>query len=1061
MKGIYKPILLMVMVAVVVGLSYVVSAPSPEERFGVMFNIYPDITDVTLDITVQNYQDSSDILDIKTILNETNFDISLSTTADFYLWMPVIIEHTLNNKTCSPYQVLDGYENVTDELYSYYSNCTTLSYKLNITTDEWVSKQLTSRTEDGLKGEVKHRWENIPIQKAGQKKDVRKFRLVFDVPVVDSGSAWGSSGTVYLDMNGKTYVDKTSSSWWDANWDYRYEINLTNVNTTTALNFTPEILLNSSFDFSSCSFDGGDDLRVLNTSSNEVYNHVLESFNKTNSKGLVIPRIPQFVGSGTETIYLYCGNSGASDTASYTATFPHAVAYFNYDQGSGSPATNHITANTDANLSTVTYSTLTQNSIGFSTNYSDDDNWTTAGNINNIYDLLNWTVEVKVYAVKWKPAAKSEGIIVLKMGDASSEFQFEFKSGGVVDSEWFAVRVSTGGGGGYVTAQSVAGTVDANVWYDLASTRDGTNLIIFKDGLEVKRAGQTGVMDQGHCELLTGSAICDPGDSAADYDFDGYIDRFIVSDHILTILPDPTIVWGAREASGIPTINSVNLSAVNVTGGDIRLLVNATTDGTLGGCMFNSTAGTVTGDWCEIDIADNLTQNGELWVNDTFNKTAVYIVNFSITAGSLVEESSQNLTNQIVSRTTTIYNYANDTLHFNINHSNPIGGTIDTNGTFIGNLSANMDTTLKSNWTGDWLSSTETVTDSINNATYVGATYNGTIAFNISSNSSVSFTSISMDFSGNMYNFTNTSSANLSKDVTALLSILETINVTSTPVAILTATVCTSVNVEGITRYTCTSTLNITTDVNDNQIFYDIGTSSLTNWIDRLAGSISGNRDTSTTDLTILYTASSFNMTIGVGHTTSSLRNGVYNINVIYDVPEIGGAGPPPGGDGGGGTGAVTARCGTYSLQPSKGFVGIGLPETKIPDFMLTITNFNFTQRFRVAFSEEVEDYCTVKPILSEEIPKGGVQVFTISCTAPEGQVNGNVIISTTIAGCDEAIPMTLGNTGDIIAQMNNIMYLLISGDIGGALLSWFIFMPVWLWFIVVPVGLFVLIKVW
>jgi hypothetical protein len=53
-----------------------VSAPAPEEKFSVSFDIKPSLAHQVLYITITNLQDSTDNLNLNTILNRTDFNIA-------------------------------------------------------------------------------------------------------------------------------------------------------------------------------------------------------------------------------------------------------------------------------------------------------------------------------------------------------------------------------------------------------------------------------------------------------------------------------------------------------------------------------------------------------------------------------------------------------------------------------------------------------------------------------------------------------------------------------------------------------------------------------------------------------------------------------------------------------------------------------------------------------------------------------------------------------------------------------------------------------------------------
>jgi hypothetical protein len=127
------------------------------------------------------------------------------------------------SEVCLPYDTW----NEANQTWLTNPNCTQVQSGSHLETrTEWVEKQLVSKTKDGLKNELKHKWEQVAIQKAGQTKDTLEFKLEFDNPIVKRKDGWGSSGFIYLDLNNKLYYDFTHSSWWNLSVSFRRGIDI-------------------------------------------------------------------------------------------------------------------------------------------------------------------------------------------------------------------------------------------------------------------------------------------------------------------------------------------------------------------------------------------------------------------------------------------------------------------------------------------------------------------------------------------------------------------------------------------------------------------------------------------------------------------------------------------------------------------------------------------------------------------------------------------------------------------------------------------------------------------
>ena len=269
------------------------------------------MTHKTLYITVTNLQDSSDFITMKTILSATDFPIFDVTGVDFAI------------EQLETYQEdVPDYDNVLYEIPTFDSDNNFIGYvdewKWEIVgwhSEEkerlvWKSKALVNKTEDGLKGELKNQWEEVPIQKAGQRKDTLRFKFTFHHPIVKRDDGWGSKGIISLDLNGETFVDLTNSSWWDSNWIYKrqIEIDSSKVENENFANFP--ILIETTLD-NAKTIDNGDDIAFANSAENVQLSHEIESFGTENLIAWV--KIPTLYDNENTIIYMYYGNASAGN----------------------------------------------------------------------------------------------------------------------------------------------------------------------------------------------------------------------------------------------------------------------------------------------------------------------------------------------------------------------------------------------------------------------------------------------------------------------------------------------------------------------------------------------------------------------------------------------------------------------------------------------------------------------------------------------------------------------------------------------------------------------------
>jgi len=318
----------LVILAVLAFVFFIRPALSAGEKFTVQFDIVPSIAHQTLYITVTNNQDTADNLDLKTIINETNFNTQQIRNAQFYELKDIDYTITDYKTVCNPYNEVTA--NGTIE----HPNCTQVVSGSHIETRrEWTERQLTSN--QAADKEVKHQWEQIMIGKAPN--NIKHFKLEFDTPVVRNGAGWGSAGTVYLAMNGKTYVDKSHSSWWNSNWTRRKALY---VNETTGNNLSNQILLiNVTYDSDmNASFK---DLRFTNSSDNELIYNITNKVDSSYAEVYVI--LPFLPASANTTFYMYYGNSSVETTStSITPLKTDLKYYWTFDETSGMIAADSI-----------------------------------------------------------------------------------------------------------------------------------------------------------------------------------------------------------------------------------------------------------------------------------------------------------------------------------------------------------------------------------------------------------------------------------------------------------------------------------------------------------------------------------------------------------------------------------------------------------------------------------------------------------------------------------------------------------------------------------------------
>ena len=133
---------------------------------------------------------------------------------------------------------------------------------------------------------------------------------------------------------------------------------------------------------------------------------------------------------------------------------------------------------------------------------------------------------------------------------------------------------------------------------------------------------------------------------------------------------------------------------------------------------------------------------------------------------------------------------------------------------------------------------------------------------------------------------------------------------------------------------------------------------------------------------------------------------------------------------GGGGHATPSTTAGDFSVFPSERIVGVGLPMSPIkPDFTLNVYNGNATQSFYLELSEEILGFCEVKEFIEAPLPPGGYGKFVFECLAPNGTIEGQILVKT--AGpYEQAIPITLSGGDSFWIQLTAFFYQLMSNPL-------------------------------
>lgn len=271
-----------------------------------------------IDISIQNLKDTKQDVNITSLFSNLNTD-GLEVMG-FYEWKNITNEyeqpiynitdtHISPNGIITETREITGYETIT------------------MSSLQW--KPSRTRLFTKSKNEYKESYETINIPKLHSKaKDAtvngtKRFRIEFKTPMISLSGAWGSKGTIALNLNGDIFDPE-----WLTDWDYRkshiitnatgagvnYQINVT-VHYSSGTDGTDNVYLNtkSQTDF--------DDIRWCDNDGETLLDcWIQEKTDSDNARFWF--EVQDDLSTENVTVYIYYGNDAVSTTSNGDNTFP-------------------------------------------------------------------------------------------------------------------------------------------------------------------------------------------------------------------------------------------------------------------------------------------------------------------------------------------------------------------------------------------------------------------------------------------------------------------------------------------------------------------------------------------------------------------------------------------------------------------------------------------------------------------------------------------------------------------------------------------------------------------
>jgi len=234
---------------------------------------------------------------------------------------------------------------------------------------------------------------------------IPKFMMVSDAPHIDGVLEEDNN---ILDRDEDIPVSSAlGDPWWDSDWKYRKPIVLQS-NTQNLVDYQIELSINLTDDYNAGRIkDYGADLRFVN-STNEEISHWTESFKTDGTNSTIWVKVPSIPSATTETIYMYYGNTAATNTSDGSSTFILYDDFINLDQWelpSSRAAT--VWQATTASGRTVL-------------DFEGSSNWY-YGRTKNVYDLENTTTDMML---KTKALRELDFSYCLESGSYSGHYGY-------------------------------------------------------------------------------------------------------------------------------------------------------------------------------------------------------------------------------------------------------------------------------------------------------------------------------------------------------------------------------------------------------------------------------------------------------------------------------------------------------------------------------------------------------------------------------------------------------------------------------------------------------------
>ncbi|MFA5318118.1 MAG: DUF2341 domain-containing protein [Patescibacteria group bacterium] len=367
------------------------------------------------------------------------------------------------------------------------------------------------------------------------KKTINNRFLLYKIAgVLIAVSAVGAG--IWFFMN-KNNTEIAEAGWYQDSWTRRMKITINKTYTQGDLTNFPVLISTTTTNISSYARTDGRDI-IFTDARGEKLNHEIEKYNASTGELLAWAKVP-YVASSTDTIlYMYYGNSGASDQQNPAGIWDSNYKLIEHFGGDISSSANTVTFNGDADMNATTKkfgsgSVYFDGSGDYLSIPDSDDFAFGTGNFTIDFWMKLSSTAVDTPTVFAQYPHDNNSIYLLYYGDVNGN------------------RLRFGGRGGGMSVSldlySPVDSIEDTDWHHIAYVRNGSSISCFIDGTSVENVGT----DIGEDTM---PSISDPFWFGAihyggpRYFFYGYIDEVRISKGIArwtSNFTPPTSAYGA------------------------------------------------------------------------------------------------------------------------------------------------------------------------------------------------------------------------------------------------------------------------------------------------------------------------------------------------------------------------------------------------------------------------------------------------------------------------------------------------------------------------------------